>query len=241
VTRVFDFLLGLVLGVIVTFAVFTSAQAPTQGAANSGTATVGAPVKTGAVYNTAQPTLATGQVSDAQATQYGAHLVATGTYLDPFKVVVTNFPPTQLAPPPVTLAGLFGQPISATNRLPVTIPILDPCQGLKQNVAISQTATTRLVAGQDGKKIAACYLRLVAGAAEIPSLWEGTGAACGTSTLAVSGSATTANGESYAANGGVSAGTGSAMIATTSTAGNDLCLAQNGANRLAGNMTYVLY
>lgn len=115
----------------------------------------------------------------------------------------------------------------------------DPCAGAnKGNVAISQTATTRLVVGIPGQRIFVCALRLVAAAAEIPSFIEGTVASCGTGTTAVSGSTTAANGESYQANGGFSAGGGSGSIMVTNKPGNDLCLQQSGANRLAGNIVY---
>lgn len=139
-------------------------------------------------------------------------------------------------------SGLAGAVVSQQNPLPVILPDApDPCNKRKGNVSISQTATTRLVVGRPGYLIAICYIRVIAGAAEIPSEWEGTGAACGTGTLAVSGSSTAANGESYAANGGFSAGMGVGTIATTNVAGDDFCLAQSGSNRLAGNLTYVYY
>lgn len=139
-------------------------------------------------------------------------------------------------------SGLASQVVSQQNPLPVILPDSpDPCNKRKGNVAISQTTTTKLVAGQMGYVIAICYIRVVAGAAEIPSMWEGTGSACATGTLAVSGSTTAANGESYAANGGFSAGVGIGTIATTLKTGDDFCLAQSGSNRLAGNLTYVYY
>lgn len=115
----------------------------------------------------------------------------------------------------------------------------DPCSTIdKGDVAISQTATTRLVVGQPGMRVFVCAARIVAGVAEIPSFTEGTGAACATGTTAVSGSTTAANGESYAANGGFSGGNGSGSIMVTNKPGDDLCLQQSGANRLAGNLVY---
>lgn len=113
--------------------------------------------------------------------------------------------------------------------------LLDPGKG---NVAISQTASTKLVAGFPGTLIRICSVALVAGAAEIVSFTEGTGSACGTGTLAVSGSTTAANGESYAANGG-RAGGGFGTLMVTTKPGDDLCLAQNTSSRVAGNITFV--
>lgn len=54
------------------------------GPAASGTAKAGAPVQTGAVFNTTQPTVTTGQVVENQATARGALIVAPG--VDPFSV-----------------------------------------------------------------------------------------------------------------------------------------------------------
>lgn len=114
---------------------------------------------------------------------------------------------------------------------------VDPCSTPnKLNVAISQTATSRLVTGQAGYRIFICSARVVAGAAEILNFTEGTGTTCGTGETAVAGSTTAANGESYAANGGFSAGGGLGAVMITVKAGNDLCLKQSGSNRLAGNV-----
>jgi hypothetical protein len=54
------------------------------GSIASGSAKSGFPVQTGAVFNTTQPTVTTGQIVESQATARGAHIVATGT--DAFNV-----------------------------------------------------------------------------------------------------------------------------------------------------------
>lgn len=151
----------------------------------------------------------------------------------------------------VTASAAVKTPVG---RQPFTLPIgqvgdalkvfplmtsFDPCFGPnKGDVAISQTASTRLVPGLPGMRIFVCAARVVAGAAEVPSFIEGTGTTCGTGTAAVAGSTTAANGESYAANGGFSGGDGIGTIMVTNVKGNDLCLQQSGANRLAGNLVY---
>ena len=58
------------------------------GPAASGTTTTGNPVLNGAVFNTTQPTVTTGQIVDAQATARGALIVATG--VDAFTVAVSG-------------------------------------------------------------------------------------------------------------------------------------------------------
>lgn len=127
--------------------------------------------------------------------------------------------------------------VRATRPVPVPLsPCLSPQVG---NAAISQTASTKIITGLPAQRVALCSARVVAGAAEILSWIEGTGAACATGTLAVSGSTTAANGESYAANGGFASSGSGVPIAVTAKAGDDVCLSQSGANRLAGNVVYV--
>jgi hypothetical protein len=138
------------------------------------------------------------------------------------------------------LAGPAGlpRPVDVTVR---SMPSTDLCAGDlgKGNVAVSQTASTRLVQGVPGTLIRVCYAAIVAGAAEIVSLTEGTGTTCATGAAAVTGSTTAANGESYAANGGISRGNGAGTVALTIKRGDDLCLAQNTSSRVSGNVVYV--
>lgn len=63
-------------------------QAQVQGPAASGAAKSGNPVQGGAVFNTTQPTVTSGQVVESQATARGAHIVATG--VDVFHVTMDN-------------------------------------------------------------------------------------------------------------------------------------------------------
>lgn len=104
-------------------------------------------------------------------------------------------------------------------------------------IAISQTADTTLVSGTASQYFYICSIILVAGAAEVVSLWEGTGTACGTGSTAILGSTTEANGLSVSANGGFSAVSGIPFL-RTATAANDICLRQSGTNRVSGVLTY---
>jgi len=104
-------------------------------------------------------------------------------------------------------------------------------------IAISQTADTTLVSGTASQYFYICSIILVAGAAEVVSLWEGTGTACGTGSAAILGSTTEANGLSVSANGGFSAVSGVPFLRTATTA-NDLCLRQSGTSRVSGVITY---
>ena len=108
-------------------------------------------------------------------------------------------------------------------------------------VAFSITAAVQLVAFDvsQTKRIAVCSFVVVAGAAEIFSLVEGIGTACGTETVAVIGSATAASGLSLAANGVLSL-IASAPFVQTRYDNYNLCVAKNGSNRIAGAVSYVI-
>jgi hypothetical protein len=144
----------------------------------------------------------------------------------------TNTAPTMDA---AARAG-FQKVTDGTNTL-----VLDPCQGnAKVYTPISQTANTKLITGTASKKTFVCSIVLVGADAENISLVAGTGSTCGTSTVAVLGGATAANGPNLAANGGFSFGSGLSSIAATTVNQDDLCLFQSGSGRVAGVMTSVV-
>lgn len=101
---------------------------------------------------------------------------------------------------------------------------------------ISQAATTTqlVTAGNGNMFIYVCSYNLAAGTADNFSFIEGTGATCGTNTLAVVGSTTAANGINMAANGNINFGGGSGAVAKTAVAGDNLCLVSSTAGPLAG-------
>lgn len=129
---------------------------------------------------------------------------------------------------------------AGANVIGYTTP--DPCsQAVKTNKPISQTTNTNLITGTSGKKIYVCSVSLIVGGAENVSFVEGTtGGTCGTSTAAVLGGTTAANGPNLAANGGLTLGNGLGTVMSTATNNNDLCLFQSGSDRNAGNLTYVV-
>jgi hypothetical protein len=89
---------GGVLNVALTSTTITGTVAVTQstspwvvaGNVASGASDSGNPVKTGAVFNTTQPTVTNGQRVDSQATARGALIVATG--VDTFTVAISGTP-----------------------------------------------------------------------------------------------------------------------------------------------------
>lgn len=101
---------------------------------------------------------------------------------------------------------------------------------------ISQAATTVQItaAGNANMFIYVCSYNLAAGTADNFSIIEGTGATCGTNTLAVVGSTTAANGINMAANGNINFGGGSGAVAKTAVAGDNLCIVTSSAGPMAG-------
>jgi hypothetical protein len=138
---------------------------------------------------------------------------------------------------------LFGLITSTKGALDVNIkypPALsDPCGGEKTNVAVSQTTSSVIIAGQTGR-IRICKVFLIGADAEKISLVEGIGSACGTNKRAISGSATAASGPAFAANGGYVDGVGGWTIAQQAIIGNDVCAQQDGSGVVAGNVLYVV-
>jgi len=120
------------------------------------------------------------------------------------------------------------------------VTTIDPCNSeVKSSTAISQTARTVIVTATASKKTYICSLVLVATAAEIVSVLEGTGTTCQTSTVAIAGSTTAANGMSLAINGVLSvSGNGSTLLAGTGT-NVDVCLVPSGSGRVTGWVTWV--
>ena len=145
----------------------------------------------------------------------------------------------------VTNATALGQAAMAASS-PVTLAnnqtVPDACMfSAKTNVAISTTAgTTQLVAPSGSTQVYVCAITTVGAAASVQNLVGGTGATCTTGTpAAIMGSTTAANGMSFAANGGFAYGSGSGVIASTTTGGHGLCLIQSGTTQISGNITFV--
>ena len=131
-----------------------------------------------------------------------------------------------------------------TNKVAVsygsTALVADPCQSVvKTNVAISQTANTKLISATSAKKNYICSITVIGADAENISIVEGTGSVCATSTAAVVGGTTAATGPNLAANGGFASGNGAATIAGGVGTNVDLCLFQSGSGRVAGVLQYV--
>ena len=120
--------------------------------------------------------------------------------------------------------------------------VADPCTfQAKTTYALSSNATTltQLIAANGSQKIYICSISVISAAAQVFNLNTGTGSNCGTNTAAVIGSTTAANGLSFAANGGLTLGSGEATVAEANLAGAELCILQSNAVYSSGSISYV--
>jgi hypothetical protein len=112
----------------------------------------------------------------------------------------------------------------------------DPCTSKHPTtVPISVAADTAVISASASNYTWICGGTLVASAAEVVSIWEGTGTACGTGSAALVGSTTEANGMSFAANGGTLVIGPMAGISTNV----DVCVRLNGTSRVSGFLSVV--
>jgi hypothetical protein len=104
-------------------------------------------------------------------------------------------------------------------------------------IAISQTASTDLKTFTNNGYI--CFVKLISATAQNVSLVQGTGTTCATSTVALDGATTAANGSALAANAGWVAAIPSGSYLKTTTTAQHLCLLQDGTGRIAGFLLYL--
>lgn len=191
----------------------------------------------GATATTGNPQLPAGGVITVSI-QVGASLCAITASSTTTLQITQGF-----GQPSVALGGStsIAGTVAVTQSTSPWVVSSDPCQGTsKSSVPISQTASTVLVSASASNRIYVCSLTLIAGAAEIVNLIQGTGSTCGTSTDAIIGSTTVGNGLSFAANGGITLGSGLGTVARGPNTNEDVCLSQSTTSRVSGVMTYVL-
>lgn len=143
---------------------------------------------------------------------------------------------------PASSAGTTGDNTMASynNVGALWVSQVDPCSSeAKITDPFSLTARGIIIAAAASKKNYICGITVIAGAAEIFNLDEGTGTTCQTGTAAIAGSTTAANGLSFAANGGLAAIGSNSTVLAGKTANVDTCIVPSGSNRLSGFVTYV--
>lgn len=109
------------------------------------------------------------------------------------------------------------------------------------NVNVNTATTTLLITGVSGRHVRICSMSLVTAAANNVALLSGTGATCGTGTTGMSGGTTAATGWNFAANSGLSQGSGIGAINQTNATGDSVCVATSAATQLSGRISYTIY
>jgi hypothetical protein len=170
---------------------------------------------------------------------YNAGSLPVPTY-DPATVQMANVLLSLMSNPLYArrILGAFGQPISSHGgALDIFLTnSTDPCDGEKVDIPISQSGAAGVLVAGKAQVIRICAISISATTAGSFSLIEGTGANCGTNTLAVHGATTAANGMPTGATGGYAEGNGRGTVHKTKIAGNDLCLVTSGTGIVAGSM-----
>lgn len=109
-------------------------------------------------------------------------------------------------------------------------------------VSMSTATTTQIVAisGTAGRTYI-CSINLVAAAADNVALISGSGTNCASNVAGLAGGTTAATGWNFAANGGLTQGSGLGMIYKTVTTNNEICLVTSAATQLSGTITYTQF
>lgn len=141
------------------------------------------------------------------------------------------------AAPPANANYVAGLSSGATGGFLTGITICDS----HFPVDIVTATTTLAVTGVSGRHVRICGLSLLTAGANNVAFIAGTGATCGTSTAGMAGGTTAPEGFNFAANGGISQGSGIGEIMRTETTGDSVCIVTSAAVQLSGNISYTIY
>ena len=108
-------------------------------------------------------------------------------------------------------------------------------------VSVTSATTTLLVTGVPGRHVRIGSLNLLSAIANNVALISGTGATCGTGTAAMAGGTTAANGWNFAANGGLTLGSGLGTVLQTVATGDSVCVITSSVGPLAGTIGYAIW
>jgi len=140
------------------------------------------------------------------------------------------------AAPPANGVLVTGLGSGATGGFLTAIPVCDSFF----NINISTATTTLAVTGVSGRHVRICSINMVALAADNVGVISGTGATCGTGSAAIIGT-TSATGWNFAANGGLTLGSGLGTVLRTVATGDSVCIITSAATQLSGSISYAIY
>jgi hypothetical protein len=141
------------------------------------------------------------------------------------------------AAPPTGRAAVGGLTSGATAGLMESLTVASEFA----NVNVSTATTTLLITGVSGRHVRISAISMVTAGANNVALISGTGATCGTGTTGMTGGTTAASGYNFAANGGLTQGTGSGEINRTNSTGDSVCVITSAATQLSGRISFAIY
>lgn len=141
------------------------------------------------------------------------------------------------AAPPARADYVGGLGSGATGGFVIGVPVCDTFKA----VSMTSATTTLMVTGVSGRHVRICSVNLVTAIANNVVLISGTGATCGTGTAGIAGGTTAANGWNFAANGGITVGSGLGTVMQTAATGDSVCIITSAAGPLAGTLAYTIY
>lgn len=141
------------------------------------------------------------------------------------------------AAPPANVLYVGGLKSGATGGLLAGVTVCDS----DANININTSATTAIITGVSGRQVRICSINLVTNAAQGVAMIEGANTTTCATASGMAGGTTAATGWQFAANGGLTQGSGIGEIMTTVTTGDTVCLVTGAATQLSGHVKYTIY
>jgi hypothetical protein len=119
----------------------------------------------------------------------------------------------------------------------------EPCDGVAKTsvpFSIASATTTQLVAASASNKVYICSMDIVVAAANNVALVEDNDASCASPSAGLAGGVTAATGWNFAANGGLTKGSGVGAVFQTAAVNRYVCLMTSGTAQTSGSIQYVL-
>lgn len=110
-------------------------------------------------------------------------------------------------------------------------------------VNLASTTALKIITKSSGKNVYICSINLVSASANNVALVAGTETTtqCDTSTVGLAGGATAATGWNFAANGGLTQGTGIGVLTATASTGLDVCLFASASTQVSGVISWTQF
>lgn len=109
-------------------------------------------------------------------------------------------------------------------------------------INMSTSTTTQIIAiSGTGGRTYICSINIIVGAADNVALISGSGTNCASNQAGLAGGTTAGSGWNFAANGGLTLGSGLGMVIKTATTNNEVCLVTSASAQVSGTITYTQF